>query len=197
MTIYLTPRQMIPPLYLFLEITVPPSPPYSDEEDDWVIMTGSDFSARPASKRAIERLVKFEVKASHLPHKEEVAKESNEKDDDKDKGGDKDKKSKLIDSAEGAAIASVEKGGVIQANKIAAGKEEEKTTGKSTDSGDDSLVNGNKVTRKKNSKSVPPCCPASSAKDGHKVDSCTICLCSFELGEVATVCVHFLTVTAP
>merc|ERR1712196_557366 len=81
------------------EITVPPSPPYSDEEDDWVIMTGSDFSARPASKRAIERLVKFEVKASHLPNKEEVAKESNEKDDDEAKGGDKDKNTKVIESA--------------------------------------------------------------------------------------------------
>merc|ERR1712224_1118447 len=95
--------------------------------------------------------------------------------------------------AAGAAIASVEKCSVIQANKKAAGKEEEKTTGKSTGSGDDSRVNGNKVTRKKNSKSVPPCCPEVSAKDCHKVDSCTICLCSFELGEVATKlpCGHF------
>ena len=128
-------------------------------------MVGSEFSARPASKRAIERLAKFEVKESHLLQKEVMKKE---------KKNDKE----CIEPLEGAEITVTKTGGEIQITK----KTEtilSKTSGKiQNNSKDESLSGGNKTGSEK--KIV---CPKNIPD---KVDSCTICLCNFEVGDMAS-----------
>ena len=151
-------------------IAQPYAPNLSDEENenDWVIMAGSEFSARPASKRAIERLPKFEVKESHLLQKEAVEKETKQNKSDK----------KCIEPVEGAGIVATKTCGGIQITK----KAETnlcKTPGKIQNSEPESLAGGNKTGSEK--KNV---CSKNNIPD--KVDSCTICLCSFEVGDMAS-----------
>lgn len=140
------------------ELIVPPNLSDFAGHDEWLPpMLGDDFSPRPASEAAIQRLVKFEVKASHLPKEDEIG--------DNGEGG-------PGEVAESVAI----KHDPPQHEKTSTHTAKTETRG------------GSKTKANIKTQTCASC-------DGgaHKVDSCTICLSDFEMGESASKlpCGHF------